>query len=193
MARTKKSTTTENVEITEEVKESVSEIKEEKEVVKEVAKEIKKFAPDDTILCKSVYAGRLLYEGRKSKIVYEFSNMGDTQYVEFQDLRASALSKADVLYKPLIMIDDEDVLKDRAFSKLNNIYENLYDDEDIEILLDMPTKKFEKELKLIPVGMRSTVATIISTRIREGSFDSYNKAKIVDELCGTDLCLLLQG
>ena len=192
MARAKKSTTTETVEVIEDVKETKETVEDVKKT-KNVVNEVKKFAPDDTILCKSVCAGKLLYEGRKSKIVYEFSNIGDTEYVEFQDLRASALSKADMLYKPYIMIDDEDVLKDKAFSKLNELYENLYDDEDIEILLDMPTKKFEKELKLIPVGMRSTVATIISTRIREGSFDSYNKAKIVDDLCGTDLCLLLQG
>lgn len=191
MARAKKSTTVENVEVVESTQETVETVNKEKEVAKEEVKV--SFKPDDTILCKSVYAGKYLYEGRKSKIVYEFSNIGDTEYVEYQDLKASALSKADALYKPMIVIEDENVLKEKAFSKLIDLYNNSYDDEDIEILLDMPTKKFEKELKLIPVGMRNTIATIISTKIREGSFDSYNKAKIVDELCGTDLCLLLQG
>lgn len=191
MARAKKSTTVENVEVVESTQEIVETVNKEKEVAKEEVKV--SFKPDDTILCKSVYAGKYLYEGRKSKIVYEFSNIGDTEYVEYQDLKASALSKADALYKPMIIIEDENVLKEKAFSKLIDLYNNSYDDEDIEILLNMPTKKFEKELKLIPVGMRTTIATIISTRIREGSFDSYNKAKIVDDLCGTDLCLLLQG
>ena len=191
MARAKKSTTVENVEVVESTQETVETVNKEKEVAKEEVKV--SFKPDDTILCKSVYAGKYLYEGRKSKIVYEFSNIGDTEYVEYQDLKASALSKADALYKPMIVIEDENVLKEKAFSKLIDLYNNSYDDEDIEILLNMPTKKFEKELKLIPVGMRNTIATIISTKIREGSFDSYNKAKIVDELCGTDLCLLLQG
>lgn len=187
MAR-KKSNIVPEVQENEQVVEKKEEIVE-KKVVKKVEK--KTFKPDDIVACKSIFAGKLLYEGRKSKIVYEFSNIGDTQFVEYQDLKASALSKASILYKPLVIIDDEEVLEDRAFSKLKEIYENLYDEEDIETLLDMPTRKFEKEIKMLPVGVLNSLATLMSTRIQEGTFDSMNKVKALDELCGTDLSLLL--
>ena len=56
----------------------------------------------------------------------------------------------------------------------------------------MPYDRFSKEVKLLPVGVLDTVKTVISTRIQNGTFDSANKVKLIDELCGTDMMLLLQ-
>ena len=40
------------------------------------------FKPNDLILCKSLFAGTLLFDGIKSKVVYRFANMGDTQNIK---------------------------------------------------------------------------------------------------------------
>lgn len=151
-----------------------------------------KFKPNDLILCKSLFAGTLFFDGQKSDVTYKFANMGDTQYIEYQDLLAAMLSESDVIYKPYIIIQDEDVLKETHWEKLNEVYNKLYDDEDIEILLNMPYDRFKKEVNLLPVGVLETLKTVISTRIANGTFDSANKVKLIDELCGTDMMLLLQ-
>ena len=150
------------------------------------------FKPNDLILCKSLFAGTLLFDGIKSKVIYRFANMGDTQYIEYQDLLASMLSESDIIYKPYIIVQDEEVLKETHWNKVNDLYSKLYDEEDIEILLNMPYDRFSKEVKLLPVGVLDTVKTVISTRIQNGTFDSANKVKLIDELCGTDMMLLLQ-
>ena len=150
------------------------------------------FKPNDLILCKSLFAGTLLFDGVKSKVIYRFANMGDTQYIEYQDLLASMLSESDIIYKPYIIVQDEEVLKETHWNKVNDLYSKLYDEEDIEILLNMPYDRFSKEVKLLPVGVLDTVKTVISTRIQNGTFDSANKVKLIDELCGTDMMLLLQ-
>lgn len=151
-----------------------------------------KFKPTDLILCKSLFAGTLFFDGQKSDVTYKFANMGDTQYIEYQDLLAAMLSESDIIYKPYIIIQDEEVLKETHWEKLNEVYNKLYDDEDIEILLNMPYDRFKKEVNLLPVGVLETLKTVISTRIANGTFDSANKVKLIDELCGTDMMLLLQ-
>ena len=52
--------------------------------------------------------------------------------------------------------------------------------------------RFSEEFRKLPSGFKSTIATMVSEMISEGTFDSMNKIKIIDEECGTDLKLLAE-
>ena len=71
---------------------------ENKEVVEEVkkvepAKKEKTFDPTDLVNCTSVTAGELIMIGKKSGNLYRWTDCGDTQEVEYQDLKSEKLNK----------------------------------------------------------------------------------------------------
>ena len=108
MAYQKKATTTSAT------KTKTEDTKVEKDTVKETVAEVKKpkkYEPDDLIPCRSMYAGTLLFTGDKTKITYEFSNMGDFRYIEYQDLLSALLVRKKSLFAPYIIIEDEELLE----------------------------------------------------------------------------------
>ena len=52
--------------------------------------------------------------------------------------------------------------------------------------------RFSEEFRKLPSGFNNTIATMVSEMISEGTFDSMNKIKTIDEECGTDLKLLAE-
>lgn len=189
MAYQKKATTTSATK----TKAEDTEVK--KDTVKETGAEVKKpkkYEPDDLIPCRSMYAGTLLFTGDKTKITYEFSNMGDFRYIEYQDLLSALLVRKKSLFAPYIIIEDEELLENVHWQEVKKVYDGLYDREDLVNLINLPTMRFSEEFRKLPSGFKSTIATMVSEMISEGTFDSINKIKIIDEECGTDLKLLAE-
>lgn len=149
------------------------------------------YKPDELIMCRSMFAGKLLFTGIKTKMTYEFSNIGDVQYIEFQDLRAALVTGARTLTAPFIIIEDEVLLEDPHWKKIKDLYDQMYSASDIERILELPTVEFKEAFLNLPIGFKRTINTIVATRIENGTFDSMNKVRIIDEVCGTDLKLLL--
>lgn len=202
MARTTNTKTTTNTVKKETIKETPVEenivnteevVVEEKPVPVEVKpKTPRKFEPSDLIECRSMYAGTLLFTGMKTKITYKFSNIGDMAYIEYQDLRAALLTKKKSLTAPYIIIEDEDLLEEPHWKEIKKIYDGLYDKEDLSRLIDLPATDFKTNFEKLPIGFKNTVKTIVASQIEEGTFDSMNKAKIIDEICGTDLQMMMR-
>ena len=109
MAYQKKTAATNKEKDETKVTETVTENKTVKTV--EEPKKPKKYEPDDLIPCRSMYAGTLLFTGDKTKITYEFSNMGDFRYIEYQDLLSALLVRKKSLFAPYIIIEDEELLE----------------------------------------------------------------------------------
>lgn len=162
--------------------EQVEAVKPEKQTVKK----IKKFAPDDMIPCRSNTVGTLLYNGHKTNLPYQFSNMGDVSYIAYQDILAAFMVNSAYIFDPLFIIEDEDVLDDPRFARVKQLYENLYDKDDVEKLLQLPPIQFRNVLMKAPIGLRNVVKNIVGGLVVNGNFDSIQKVKIIDELCGTD-------
>lgn len=155
-------------------------------------KQPKKYEPNDLIPCRSMYAGCLLFTGDKSKITYEFSNIGDFRYIEYQDLLAAMLVQKKSLFAPYIIIDDEELLDSPHWKQVKAIYDGMYTEKDLINLINLPTSQFSEEYRKIPRGFQKTIATMISGMIADGTFDSMNKIRIIDEVCGTDLAVLFK-
>lgn len=148
------------------------------------------FAPNDSILCRSITAGILYVSGKKSGNSYTFAGNGDTTYIEYQDLLALYMNKADSVWKPRFIIEDERIFQDIRWQRLKPIYEALYNKE-IEEILNLNKGDFETTLRNAPDGLKDTIKTVVATRVADGEFDSISKVKIVDKICGTEIRKIL--
>lgn len=84
------------------------------------------------------------------------------------------------------------MLENVHWQEVKKVYDGLYDREDLINLINLPTMRFSEEFRKLPSGFKNTIATMVSEMISEGTFDSMNKIKIIDEECGTDLKLLAE-
>lgn len=161
----------------------------ETEVKKPVVKVTRKYDPDEQITCRSITYGELLVVGPKSKLLYSWSNYGDTTPVEYQDLQALRSIRSAHLLKPRIVVEDEELI-----AQWGKDFENMYSkivDVDVEKILDLPLGKFKTALKNAPNGVQQAVKNIAGEKILDGSLDSLAKIKAIDEILGTDLKLYL--
>ena len=167
-----------------------------KEVITEesVEQEVKKptprkYAPDDLIPCRSVTYGELLLSAPKSKLMYVWANYNDVTEVEFQDLQALKSTRSNYLFRPRIVIEDEELVEQWSkdfkdmYSKITHV--------DVEEIFDLPIGKFKTALKNAPKGVQQAVKNIAGEKIMNGSLDSLAKIKAIDECLGTDLKLYL--
>ncbi len=157
-----------------------------KEVVKKEV--VKSYNPGDEINCFSITAGELIMIGRKTGNVYRWANYGDVTQVEYQDLKAEPLnSKSAYIYNPLFVIDNEELLATKDFANVAEVYKDILTIEDIDDIFSLDTISFRKMLQNLPKGFIETVKNVAVTKIQNGSLDSINKIRAIDEITGTDL------
>ena len=153
---------------------------------------VRKYEADDTVPVRSITKGELLMPGRKSGILYRWAGAGDVEEVEYQDLYALKVRRSAYVYEPLCVIDDEELLADPKWKDVVALYQTMYDTEDISAILRLPVNQFKKVLKQVPKGLLNSIKVEVATQIENGKFDSINKIKAIDELCGTDLLCLIK-
>ena len=92
--------------------------------------------------------------------------------------------------KPLFVIEDEELLADARWKDVKALYEKIQAN-DVETVLNLPSDRFDSVFAELPVGIQNAVKSEIATRMEAGTFDSIQKIKTVDRVCGTDLICLL--
>ena len=166
-------------------------VKEEAEM-NETKTSVKTFEPDDGIECVSVTAGELIMIGKKTGNLYRWAGYGDTTTVEFQDLRVEARNaKSRYLYDPFIMIEDEGVLALPEFEAVADSYKNALSVEEIDTFFDLPLQMFSMKLATLPKGIKNTIKSIARDKLEDGTLDSLQKIKVLDQTLGTELYNLL--
>ena len=169
----------------------VEEISAKKPVIVKEEKPVRKFAGDELIPCRSVTGGELICRATRDGETYHWSGYGDVKEMTFSDLSSLRAQKSAFIFDPLFIIEDDEVLEQPRWQEVKALYANMYDASDINEVLDMPLSKFKKVFDTLPKGLKEAVKTEIATQINRGTFDSIQKVRYVDEVCGTDLeCLL---
>ena len=140
---------------------------------------------EEQIACSSATEGELIFVGSVTGNKYIWQKFGDTITVEFQDLQREINLHKALIYKPYIMIDDEEILE--AMPQLEALYNNLFTEEDLIGLINAPINVFKREFVKLPQGLKDTVVTRIAIMVDGGQFDSMGKIKFIDEICGTCL------
>jgi hypothetical protein len=78
----------------------------------EVIKEKRVYSDGDKIDCTSITPGEYLFEGDKSKTVYSWMDAGVTEPMRYDDLTAAIRTRKPCIFKPRIVINDEELLQD---------------------------------------------------------------------------------
>lgn len=147
----------------------------------------KKYEATDLIPVRSVTQGELLLPGFKSRILYRWAAYGDVTEVEYQDLYSLKANRSGYIYKPLFVIEDEELLSDPFWAEIKRLYDGMYTTSDISTVLALPEADFRKVLQQLPVGFQNAIKLEVATRLDDGTFDSIKKVKALDEILGTDL------
>lgn len=165
-----------------------------KEEITEVPakKEKRKFHDTDVIPCLCSFPGTVIMHGKRSGNTYLWEDMGVVEYVEYQDLRSEALNKkSSYIYKPLIIIEDEDFLEQNK--TLCDMYENIYTPQEIVAKIKKSNvDDMKKFIMALPSGIKENVKNIASTMIQDGTLDSIRKIKAIDNIFETELNMYSQ-
>lgn len=143
------------------------------------------YRPDEMIPCRSLFAGILVFTGAHTGMSYKFNGMGDRRNIEYQDLKAGLLEQKSTMFNPDFIIEDANLINDEHWFELKQVYENMYDEKEIKKVMELPVRNFEEAFVKLPITAKQTIITLIATQIENGTFEQYNKAKIVDKVCGT--------
>ena len=191
---TTKKTSTVKKEIEPIIDEVIDEIDEEiiEEVVVETVKEAKKFKDTDLVACLCMFPGTVGMTGRRTGNVYLWEDMGVTEYVEYQDLRSEVLNKKSMyIYKPLIIVEDEDFLDQNP--TLEKMYKDMYTPDEIISKIRKETPEgMRKFVEALPTGIKDSVKNIASTMMHDGILYDIRKIRILDNIFETDLELYSQ-
>lgn len=157
----------------------------------EPKKEYRQFNQTDLILCRSVTAGWLGVSG-KSGQYYVFENFGDECEIEYQDLFALKSRHSNYIYAPHFVIEDEELLENPRWADVAKFYdEEVYTLEDVDAVLNLPTSNFKSALQKLPRGLAKSLQVKVAEKIEDGTFDSLQKIKMIDEVFGTDFRSIL--
>ena len=168
---------------------TIDSIMETKESVVETKNEPRKYDSEDLIPCRSVIPGELIFHSPKSGIDYSWRDMGDELEMLYSDLRSLYVSRSAFIMKPYFIIMDEELLD--QWTNVRELYKEVYKYENLEDVLTYPNDKFENALLAMPDGLKSSLKTLVATKIEDGTFDSLQKIKAMDRVLGTDLqCLI---
>lgn len=199
MARTTNTKTVNAVVKTATLKEGTVEEKDTKDLENVNTKEtvqpkqtIRKFEADELIEVQSVTQGELLLPGKKSGILYRWSNYGDITEVEYQDLYTLKSSRSDYIYKPMFQILNDELLEDGRWKDVKKLYEQMISAGDIYEIMKLPNAQFKQTLMNAPKGLQDAIKIEVASRIENDTMDSISKIKTVDEICGTDLFSILK-
>lgn len=153
-------------------------------------KTVKKFNPDDLILCQSMCVGQTFVKGFKSGTIYTFEALGAEEYIEYRDLVAAVRSKDNIIFKPFIIVLDEDFINEQK--TLKTFYDNMYTPEDFEEFFKLRPNQMVEALNNMPIGVRDTIKSMAVGRIQDGTFDSVTRIKALDDYFGTKMMLLTE-
>lgn len=150
----------------------------------------KKKRPSDMIQCMSVRSGGLFYESKKSGQVYQWYGYGDIAEVQYSDLMAMKSSKSPFIFRPWILILDEDLVAEWAHD-LDPIYAPFNEYKELGDIFSLSENEFRKTLKDAPRGFKDAVLALACDKIRDKTLDSISILRTIDEMLGSNLQMLL--
>lgn len=139
------------------------------------------------IKCHSVTNGSLNINCSSGN-VYEFNDYDDDCEIEYHDLSALVRKHSDHIFKPRIVIDDEDFIAE--FPQIAKAYDKLYTMDDINTILSLPVNQMIREIENMPKAVHENLKSVVSRKVSDGSIDSISKIRALSSLYDADFNLL---
>ena len=157
--------------------------------VEPVRKRAVDIAPNELINVRSVTAGGLSYLSTRTNMLYTWNEYGDVQPMEYQELVSMKSSNRGFLFKPLLVIDDEQVAEKLGLSQL---YRELEEVADLDGFFGRDLSDMRDVIRKLPSGAKETVKQTAGEMIRDGRLYDTRKIKMLEKELNTDLMILLE-
>lgn len=153
--------------------------------------EKKTFDMNTPIRCRSVRQNDLIYKASNG-IVYTWRGYGDIRELPYQEVVSMKSQRSAFLYKPWLIIEDEDLLQDRMFAgEFDEMYKIYREFDDPARFFNKKPGEVREVLKKAPPGLRDLIVYNAGKYIDDGVLDSIGVINAIDDVLGTQLKMLL--
>jgi hypothetical protein len=158
-------------------KEVEEELKKSEDKTHYVKKDIDKYKP---IPIMNVTNGQLIYISKKTGVEISFSDFGDIEYIDYQELLTMRSSQRRFIDEPFILILDDEVVNHLGLTKQ---YENMkfIKDGSIDHIFRLNQEEFEEILEKAPKGIKHSIITRARVLYETGELYDIRKIRYLNE------------
>lgn len=149
----------------------------------------KKYEDEDLIMCRSITVGGLNVKGNRSGYIYQFADYGDELEIEYRDLNYMVRTKERNTFIPRFIIEDDDFVS--QYKELQKLYDSLYTTQDFKEILRLSPGQMASAIDSMSQGAKDALKNLAASMIEDGSLDSIQRIKTLDEIFGTQLIFAL--
>lgn len=155
-------------------------------VDKAVEKPAKKVEMDryEQIPVMNVTRHSLIYVSKKTGAEWEWSQFGDVEYIELQELISMRSGQKAFLHEPFLIILDGNAVN---YLGLTKMYDKLVDLDNLDAVLKMNQESFQEVLDNSPKGIRHTIIRMVKDKVDNEEDISYKKVNYINERYKLDI------
>lgn len=140
--------------------------------------------PNQTVVVRNGFQGKLVYQSRKTGEVFEWDHFGDEQDIELAELR-NARSSAKAFFEKNWFMFDEDWVID--YLGVGRYYKHALRIDEFDDLFKKSAKEVEEILSNLSDGQKRSVAYRARQLINEGAIDSNKVISALETGLGVEL------
>lgn len=138
----------------------------------------------ESIPVMNVTSGKLIYSSRRTGAEWIWSEYGDIEYIEFQELLTMRSSQRRFFDEPFLLVMDDDTVEHLGLTKM---YANIPNPEQIDNIFNLNQQGFEEALDKSPKGIQHLIITRAKYLYDRGELDSVRKINFINERFKTDI------
>jgi hypothetical protein len=132
----------------------------------------------------NITSGQLVYASRKTGAEWNFTDYGDIEYMEFQELLTMRSSQRTFFDEPFILVMHDDAVEHLGLTKM---YENIKNPQQIDEIFKMSQVEFQEVLEKSPKGIKHLIIARAKKLYERGELDSVKKINFINERFQTDI------
>lgn len=128
--------------------------------------------------------GSLVYFSRKTGAEWNWSEYGDIEYMEYQELLSMRTAHRRFFDEPFIIVMDDIAVEALGLTKM---YENIRSPEQIDVIFKMNQTEFEEVVEKSPKGIKHLIVSRAKKLYGSGELDSVKKINFMNTRFQTDI------
>jgi len=128
--------------------------------------------------------GSLVYISKKTGAEWNWSEYGDIEYMEFQELLSMRSAQKRFFDEPFILVMHDGAVEHLGLTRM---YENMKNPDQIDEVFNLAQKDFEEVVEKSPKGIKHLIVTRARQLYEKGQLDSARKIKYLNERFNTDI------
>lgn len=141
--------------------------------------------PEDFVVVRNGFNGRLVYRSRNTGETYTWDAFGSEQEIELRELKRARNSSKAFFINNWFMFDDPAVID---WLGVGMFYKNTLGIDKLDELFSMPPADIEQTIRLLPKGQKETVANRARELVKQGGvIDSVRVIEALERSLGITL------